>query len=163
MLKSLGTFDVVHSWGVLHHTGDMQRALLNVVEPVKPGGELVLAIYNHHFTSPLWKQIKRGYNVMPPQLRPPLVYLMAGVIALAKFAVVRRNPFASTRGMDFMVDVVDWVGGYPYEYAYPRLIRSRLEPLGFIQRKLIPSETPTGCNEMVFTRRQENRHEVRIS
>jgi len=36
-LQPLGTFDIVYSWGVLHHTGDMWRALGNVTDLVHPG------------------------------------------------------------------------------------------------------------------------------
>src|SRR5438094_5713048 len=45
-MKSLGQFDVVYSWGVLHHTGAMWRAFEQVVPLVKKGGALFLAIYN---------------------------------------------------------------------------------------------------------------------
>ena len=33
-MTSLGKFDIVYSWGVLHHTGDMQKALNNAIIPV---------------------------------------------------------------------------------------------------------------------------------
>ncbi|HJY29983.1 MAG TPA: methyltransferase domain-containing protein, partial [Pyrinomonadaceae bacterium] len=64
-LKSLGLFDVVYSWGVLHHTGDMWRALENAQLPVKHGGKLFIAIYNDTGTQTRrWKWIKKTYNRM---------------------------------------------------------------------------------------------------
>ena len=45
-LAGLGHFDVVYSWGVLHHTGAMWRALENVAGSVARGGKLFIAIYN---------------------------------------------------------------------------------------------------------------------
>src|SRR6266581_5563513 len=45
-LRSLGSFDIVYSWGVLHHTGDMWRALGNITGLVGPGGRLFIALYN---------------------------------------------------------------------------------------------------------------------
>src|SRR5712692_8808446 len=57
-LRPLGRFDVVYAWGSLHHTGAMWEAIRNVAKQVSPGGMLVLAIYNKHITSPVWKMIK---------------------------------------------------------------------------------------------------------
>ena len=50
--KSGSGYDVVHSWGVLHHTGDLQQAFANCADLVKPGGHLIVAIYNRHWSSP---------------------------------------------------------------------------------------------------------------
>ncbi|MFL5587414.1 MAG: class I SAM-dependent methyltransferase, partial [Ktedonobacteraceae bacterium] len=44
-LSSLETFDIVYSWGVLHHTGAMWQALENACSKVAPGGYLFIALY----------------------------------------------------------------------------------------------------------------------
>src|SRR5208337_2411922 len=55
ILDKLRQFSIVYAWGSLHHTGSMWDAIHNTGKLVKPGGILVLAIYNKHFTSPLWE------------------------------------------------------------------------------------------------------------
>ena len=42
------TFDVVYSWGVIHHTPDTERALAEIVRVCRPGGRLKVMIYNRH-------------------------------------------------------------------------------------------------------------------
>jgi 2-polyprenyl-6-hydroxyphenyl methylase/3-demethylubiquinone-9 3-methyltransferase len=56
------------------------------------------------------------------------------------------------RGMDFLHDVVDWVGGYPYEYASSEEIRNYVCRQGFICVRMQAAQVPTGCNEFVFQR-----------
>jgi SAM-dependent methyltransferase len=41
-----GTFDVVISNGVLHHTGDPLRAFHTIAKLVKPGGSILIGLYN---------------------------------------------------------------------------------------------------------------------
>jgi SAM-dependent methyltransferase len=145
-----GRFDIVHSWGVLHHTGDMKKAIENACALVAEGGHFICAIYNRHWTSPLWKIIKRSYNRLPVSLQRAMVALFYPMIYAAKFLVTRDNPKQMDRGMDFLHDVVDWIGGYPYEYANIEEIRDYVCRQGFICLRMRAAQVPTGCNEFVF-------------
>jgi 2-polyprenyl-6-hydroxyphenyl methylase/3-demethylubiquinone-9 3-methyltransferase len=70
---------------------------------------------------------------------------------MAKLIVTRKNPFKKQkRGMSFYYDVIDWVGGYPYEYADKDEVINYVEKLGFKCIKLVKPLVPTGCNEFVF-------------
>ncbi len=148
-----GHFDVVHSWGVLHHTGDMRTAIRNAAALVRPGGHFVIAIYNRHWSSPAWKAIKWLYCKAPRALQRAMIAAFAPLIWLAKLAVTGRNPARQERGMDFHYNVIDWVGGYPYEYAAVDELRTQVEALGFECLRWRAAEVPTGCNEFVFRRR----------
>ncbi|MFN2598019.1 MAG: class I SAM-dependent methyltransferase [Pyrinomonadaceae bacterium] len=162
-VKSLGLFDVVYSWGVLHHTGEMWRALANAAVPVAPGGKLFVAIYNDTGTQAArWKWIKKTYNRLPKLLRAPYAALVAApeeAKALAR-SIVRLKPgeYARTwrayergnRGMSKWRDIVDWVGGYPYEVATPDQIFDFYRARGFALNKLHCGGVGLGCNEFVF-------------
>jgi 2-polyprenyl-6-hydroxyphenyl methylase/3-demethylubiquinone-9 3-methyltransferase len=147
-----GRFDVVHSWGVLHHTGNMQKAICNAADLVAPGGYFVIALYNRHWSSPIWRIIKYTYCKSPRFVQRTLVAALFPVIYVAKWIVTRQNPRHQARGMDFFYDVVDWVGGYPYEYASRSEVLEIIEPLGFACVQFTPAQVPTGCNEFVFRR-----------
>ncbi len=149
-LRAHGGYDVVHSWGVLHHTGDMARAIANSASLVKPGGHYVIAIYNRHWSSKPWWLIKRIYMMLPRFLQPLCCWFFAPIIWLAKFLVTGKNPLLQERGMDFYYNVVDWVGGYPYEYASIPEMEGMVRQHGFETVKAIPAVVPTGCNEFVF-------------
>lgn len=66
-----------------------------------------------------------------------------------------RNPMVMDRGMDFYYDVVDWVGGYPYEYATRAEVINLLEARKFALRISAPADVPTGCNIVYLYRRNE--------
>jgi len=149
---TIGPFDVVYSWGVLHHTGDMYKAFEAVGKLVTKNGLLVIAIYNKHWTSPVWKLIKRTYVKSPAIIRKILVWLVFIVKIPAVLIISRRNPFSKERGMSYYTDIVDWVGGYPYEYATPAEVTQFFEQRGFKLKKLIKTKGFTGCNEFVFER-----------
>lgn len=134
--QPLGEFDIVYSWGVLHHTGDMNRAIGIAARHVKPGGLLAVALYGKTRYCGIWKKIKRWYvNASPAeQARAERLY-----IRLFGFYMLLRGKRLSThianykkkRGMDFYHDVRDWIGGYPYESIAPKELNRLLAPLGF--------------------------------
>jgi 2-polyprenyl-6-hydroxyphenyl methylase/3-demethylubiquinone-9 3-methyltransferase len=131
----------------------MWTAIANVSKCVAPGGTLVVAIYNKHSTSPVWRSIKWFYNQAPRLLQSFMILIFAGVIYGAKFLVTQTNPLKKERGMDFWFDVVDWVGGYPYEYAVPNDVVTIVTRGSFKLRRFLPASVPTGCNQFVFDKR----------
>jgi len=149
-----GHFDVVHSWGVLHHTGDMNTAIANACQMVKKGGYLVLAIYNRHWSCPFWKAIKYVYNLCPSPIQTMMVLVFYPVVYTAKYLVTGKNPREKDRGMDFYHDLVDWIGGYPYQYASVEEVCQMIEGWGFRCIRVRPASVPTGCNEYVFFKDQ---------
>jgi cyclopropane fatty-acyl-phospholipid synthase-like methyltransferase len=165
-LASLGKFDVVYSWGVLHHTGKMYEALENVIAPVAPRGKLFVAIYNDLGTrTERWRVIKRTYNRLPPGLRPAFTAMAAAPNEARAFAsaclrgeglgYLRTWTAVGERGMSRWRDIVDWVGGYPYQTATPEQIFDFYEARGFRLVKLKCGGVGLGCNEFVFIREGE--------
>lgn len=154
-MEALGKFEVVYSWGVVHHTGNMWKALENLIERLEDGGIIYTSIYNRHPTSPLWKIEKWIYNKLPYTLKK--IADFSYIAAYTTFKLLKHeNPFESiknyrlkNRGMDFFVDVSDWLGGYPYEYAYPK------DVINFFLKKnmelvSIKKTNSLGCNEYIF-------------
>lgn len=163
-LRGLGSFDIVYSWGVLHHTGRMWEALANASIPVASGGRLFVAIYNDTGTqSRRWRWIKRTYNELPRAARTPFavaVTLPQELKALAR-ETLRGRPadyfhswgrYARLRGMNKWHDILDWVGGYPYEFATPDQLFDFYRARGFRLAKMKCGGVGLGCNEMVFER-----------
>lgn len=146
-MNALGTYDVVYSCGVRHHTGHMQAALENAAQRLAQDGTLMVAIYNRRWSSVPWRFIKRLYNHVPGWAQRLLIWIFIPVIFLAKWPVTFRNPLKMQRGMDFGHNIVDWLDGYPYEYAGIQEMRAMLQNMGFEIVKVFPARVPTGCNE----------------
>lgn len=163
-VKSLGTFDVVYSWGVLHHTGQMWRALENAQLPAQRGGKLFIAIYNDLGSrSRRWNWIKKTYNELPSVLRTPFavaVMMPEEVKAMLRSFVLlkpseymhRWTRYDKNRGMSRWRDIIDWVGGYPYEVAQPEEIFDFYRARGFGLTKMKCGGVGLGCNQFVFVK-----------
>ena len=159
----IGHFDVVYSWGVLHHTGAMWRAIEHAATFTKPNGIFVLAIYNKTLLCGFWRFEKSIYSrASRPAQRGILAIYRIAVYALQLARL--RNPWHRAamyrvhRGMDQEHDFHDWLGGYPYESATPDEIRRFLSDRGFrlehaqrLERARI-GLLGTGCAEYVFRR-----------
>lgn len=161
-LRTLGKFDVVYSWGVLHHTGQMWSAIENAQRLVVDGGKLFIALYNDTGSqSSRWLWIKRTYNKLPSTLRVPYAVLVSAPDELKSIlkAIVRLRPneyintwraYRSRRGMSRWRDIIDWVGGYPYEVATPDEVFEFCKSRGFVLTKLNVGRVGLGCNQFVF-------------
>jgi 2-polyprenyl-3-methyl-5-hydroxy-6-metoxy-1,4-benzoquinol methylase len=160
-LSNLGQFDYVYSWGVLHHTGDIWNALSNITPLVNSDGKLFIAIYNDQGrASKNWLFIKKLYNKIPSSFH--FLILIPTFLRLWLPTMIREflngNPFKSwnlyinQRGMSPWYDVVDWVGGYPFEVAKPEDIFNFCLTRGFFLEKLKTCAGGLGCNEFVFRR-----------
>lgn len=160
-LAALGTFDIVYSWGVLHHTGAMWQALENAGTRVAQNGSLFIAIYNDQGrTSQAWGVVKQTYNRLPRCLQflvlCPVFVRLWGPRTLVDLCT--GKPFAKwrnyrqARGMSPWWDVVDWVGGYPFEVAKPDEIHEFYYERGFSLLRL-KTTFDLGCNQYVFVRR----------
>jgi hypothetical protein len=162
-LGGLGQFDIVYSWGVLHHTGAMWQAMDNIKPVVTTGGLLFIAIYNDcGEVSRWWLERKRRYNALPRILRPLYaIYVwmpqelrtLAGSIRSGELRTYIREltSASSGRGMSWLHDVIDWVGGYPYEYASVKDISEFYERDGFKPVKIRENRS-YGCHQLVFRR-----------
>lgn len=160
-LRSLGTFDVVYSWGVLHHTGAMWKALENVLPLVRDGGILFIAIYNDQGkASRRWTKVKASYN---RSAEPARTLLVLGVCIFTWWKrwlkdLLRLRPFQTWRnagggrGMSAWYDVIDWTGGYPFEVAKPEAIFDFFHRRGMALERLTTEGGGSGCNVFVFSK-----------
>ena len=159
-----GTFDVVHSWGVLHHTGAMWRAIDQASKLVRGGGGLLaIALYHKTPFCGLWTREKRLYTHGPEFLRKIIRVVYKALFVLGLF-VTGRNPFRyireyrQARGMDWAHDVHDWLGGYPYEAVLPDEVTAFMLARGFEVVSVFENCAGelgvfgTGCDEFVYRR-----------
>ena len=151
-----GRFDIVYSWGVLHHTGKMWAALRRSAAMVKPGGLLAIALYRKTRLDRFWSIEKRCYAFAP---KPVQAAMRVGYRAAlrSKNFILRKATEAPGRGMDFNHDVHDWLGGFPYETASAKEVDDFLVTLRFVAERVFARPTSLGlfgsdCNEYVYCR-----------
>lgn len=161
-LSRLEKFEVVYSWGVLHHTGSMWLALENAISRVEAKGNLFIAIYNDQGkASRVWKTVKKAYNrsLAGRVLITPMFISCIVARGLALDLVARKNPFSryldykKRRGMSILPDVLDWLGGYPFEVATPTEVTEFCSKRGFsLLASTISGGSGRGNNQYVFVK-----------
>jgi len=158
-LTPLGDYDIVYSWGVLHHTGDMWTALENIEKKVGNNGVLCIAIYNDQGkSSKVWWKVKKIYISLPNYLRwivltPCYIRLwgpsfVRDFISLKPFKTWRD--YKDNRGMSPHRDLIDWVGGFPFEVAKAEDIFNFYKQKNYHLTSLKTCAGGIGCNEFVF-------------
>ena len=85
-----------------------------------------------------------------------MIFVFYYIIAVAKFLVTQKNPFQKKRGMNFYYDIIDWLGGYPYEYTSIKEMEEFFSGKSFRLIKNWPAKVPTGCNEFIFRKNTAN-------
>ena len=157
-----GRFDIVYSWGVLHHTGDLKAAIEKASGLVAPHGLLALALYRRTRADGFWVREKKWYASAPPWQQK--LAQSAYITFMRALYLIRGNDFRayvtnykSSRGMDYRHDVHDWLGGYPYESILATELGPRLESLGFKPVRVFAGDMTrgllgSGCDEYVYRR-----------
>ncbi len=123
-IRAFEPADIVYSWGVLHHTGNLWRAVSNAATFLKPGSIFYIAIYDKTPDTPYWTDIKKKYNRTgrPGKKLMELSYVWRTFFRTASPSRIRKSimyisNYKTSRGMEFWTDVKDWLGGWPYEPA----------------------------------------------
>ena len=153
-ISKLGKFDIVYAWGVLHHTGRMWDAIRNAISLVKDNGLLYIAIYNKTKYSKFWLKIKKFFN-RSPKLGKNFMNFLYYFIFEFNFKLIKfKNPFKNSnltlsRGMTLFIDIKDWMGGYPYEFATFGKVKFFVEKANFKLNKYKKVEGEKN-NEFLF-------------
>jgi len=156
-LKSLGTWDIVYSWGVLHHTNALWESLGMIAPMVNKGGRLWIALYNDQGRkSRFWWHVKRTYNsgTLGRWFIVGIFYPIFFIRGVLSSIVFRRNTFTSygkNRGMSIFHDWRDWLGGFPYEVSKVEDLLAFFRARGFNMVNLKTTNS-LACNELVFER-----------
>lgn len=163
-IKMAGQYDIVYSWGVLHHTGSMWEAIENTISLTKEDSLCFIAIYNNQgYKSKFWWYIKYGYNKLPAILRKPYALVFGfsfELINILKYLILFKPKVAlkpllnykKNRGMDVIHDMIDWMGGFPFEYATLNELNTFFAARGFELLKANEAKS-TGCHEVIYQRK----------
>jgi 2-polyprenyl-3-methyl-5-hydroxy-6-metoxy-1,4-benzoquinol methylase len=168
-MQSLPKSDIVYSWGVLHHTGDMWGAVRNSAVPLKDDGVYYIALYSSdNYVDPppsYWLKVKKQYNLASDVGKRLMEWRYMMRFHFLPELKAGRNPFElirkyGSRGMTYWTDVKDWLGGWPMDFA------SLAETQSFCQSQfdltLCNVKTGEGCTEYVFARPEKNEHWQKI-
>jgi 2-polyprenyl-3-methyl-5-hydroxy-6-metoxy-1,4-benzoquinol methylase len=162
--EKYGGFDIVYSWGVLHHTGAMFEAVRRAAALVNDGGVFAFALYRRTSFCWFWKREKKWYAKATPRAQKlaEAVYVAVYWVATALRGRSWRRfiaEYPKNRGMDFYHDVHDWLGGYPYESISPDEVEQLMQELGFTKVRSFVTKTNliggifgSGCDEFVYRR-----------
>jgi 2-polyprenyl-6-hydroxyphenyl methylase/3-demethylubiquinone-9 3-methyltransferase len=157
-------YDVVYSWGVLHHTGNLRRALREASALVGASGTFCFAVYRRTMLCPLWRREKQWYAKAgrSGQRMAQSIYVsllkMRHALTGTSFDQCNRQYHRHTRGMDLKHDVHDWLGGFPYESMSPSEVHDLMESRGFtLDRQFVECGRRiglfgSGCDEYVYSR-----------
>jgi 2-polyprenyl-6-hydroxyphenyl methylase/3-demethylubiquinone-9 3-methyltransferase len=158
----LGTFDIVYSWGVLHHTGALRAAIETASKLVAPAGLFAFSLYRRTLMCSLWRLEKRWYARASPAAQRRARDIYTGLFRL-NYLLRSRDfksyvaNYQSKRGMNFDHDVHDWMGGYPYESIRAPEVDAVMQRLCFVRVHAMATPMTvgifgSGCAEYLYRR-----------
>lgn len=160
----LGKYDIVYSWGVLHHTGDMWKGIDNSMKSVADNIYFFIAIYNDQgWKSKFWWRIKSLYNLLPRGLNKIYAVLLGSLFQLInifKYTIMLKPGVAiksligykKNIGMSIYHDMIDWIGGFPFEVATYEVLCEYFDKKGYDHVSGVKA-TSLGCHEILFRKR----------
>lgn len=158
-MSGLPQFDLVYSWGVLHHTGDVWTAMRIAAQRVKVDGLFYIALYSADVQKTpgpeFWLDIKRKYIASSTIKRRYMelwyVWRFCMNFSITKLpAFIRRaRNHKHERGMNIFTDIRDWLGGWPMEFVWDKDAISFCEKMGFKLENIAAGEANT---EFLFRR-----------
>jgi SAM-dependent methyltransferase len=118
-LYTKNSFDIVWCWGVLHHTGDPERAFQNIAQFVKPGGTMHIYVYGKKSISN--RLLRFIFNRFGFKTRVTLARILSAI----NHSSVHSNfdglspPLASEHDEE---QVRDWFhnAGFTFKRVYPK-------------------------------------------
>jgi 2-polyprenyl-6-hydroxyphenyl methylase/3-demethylubiquinone-9 3-methyltransferase len=168
-LLRMPQFDLVYAWGVLHHTGNVWLAIKNSCDLVSEGGILYLALYSSDVKmlnreSTYWLKVKKKYNqsgfIVKRLIELSFISREKSLSALNFLRVLikslvsrqkNKTKFFSRqkryRGMSYLIDVRDWLGGWPMEYVSDDAVIELISSKNFVLKKIKKGEA---CTEFLF-------------
>jgi SAM-dependent methyltransferase len=156
-VKNLGEYDFVYSWGVLHHTGEVWKAISNTCGLVKKNGDMYLALYSLDVQpqAEFWLEVKQKYVAAGKLKRLYMEqwYFFKYVDNSNLLRSLKRKSakgLRRARGMDLLTDVRDWLGGWPMEFVYDQEVVDFVEKKGFI---LTNVDKGKACTEFLFKKK----------
>jgi len=153
-MEKVGRFDVVYAWGVLHHSGDQWKGFVHALSATRPEGRLLVALYNDQgWVSRYWIAVKWLY-IHIPFIRPLLIVFYAPYFIGLRWCVrLFRPQQAHERGMSLWYDMIDWLGGWPFEVAAPKDVLARGADRGFQTTCVKTVGRRQGCNEFILVQK----------
>ena len=158
-IDNLGKYDLVYSWGVLHHTGKLDKALENSSKLVKKDGLIFISLYQKSISDFFWIIEKKIFNLSSKSTQINILRIYISIIKIAYFLKGKSlkkiiQNYSNNRGMNFYNDAYDWLGGYPYQSIDTKECIKFYSNLGFVNILLKKRSQyfsfSSGCNEYVF-------------
>lgn len=158
-MRSLPQYDLVYSWGVLHHTGEMWKAIDLASTRVKPGGLFYIALYSADVqknpTPEFWLDVKKKYvagswfHRRKMDLWYVWTFNMQSDIKRLPEVYRKMKAYEKERGMNMWTDIRDWLGGWPMEFAWDADAIKFCEARGFTLKEIATGHANT---EFLFLR-----------